>query len=228
MIAPRDLELIQAELDDALDLQGRAELAGRLLADPAVRAEREAMRRLVVHLDATPTVEAPPEISRTVHAALQQADGRRERLAVPALGWRYAAAIAAVSIAGLLAYAIMQSGRPSVAELAGTLVKSQPREAQDTVQLPPGPVAGQVALTRVGDQLGLRLALVTPEPVDVEIVSGSHRLRLVGIAGGAGVPGPAEPVLLAGFPPDGPDVSLTFLQNGQAVSQVTLARPTRR
>ena len=38
--------LIQAEIDDELDGAGRAELARRLLADPAARAERDQYRRL--------------------------------------------------------------------------------------------------------------------------------------------------------------------------------------
>ncbi|MBS0396300.1 MAG: hypothetical protein JSR54_16905 [Proteobacteria bacterium] len=228
MIEPRVRELIQAELDDALDAAGRAELAGRLLADPAVRAERESMRRLVAHLEAIPAAEPPAQLSQAVSAALQQEHGRRDRISAPAQGWRYAAAIAAVGLAGTLAYAIIHAGRPAVAELAGTLVKSHPGAAANTVQLLSGPVAGRVILTREGERLALRLDLDTQDPVDVEIVSGSHRLRLDGIARGAVARGSTEPVPLVGFAADGPDVSLTFLRNGQVVSRVTLDRPAQR
>ncbi len=58
-LKPADLELLSAYLDDALPAADRMTLESRLTADPALRAELEALRGVVQRVQALPVLKAP-------------------------------------------------------------------------------------------------------------------------------------------------------------------------
>jgi anti-sigma factor RsiW len=115
------LELIHAEIDGELDGGQRSELARRVLADPAVRAVRDDLRRLCAKLDAIEEVEPPAQLRTNILQGLpisatpaaEFSNGRLPR-------WRYAALIAGVLGATASCTRPWRHGTGS-AELAGTI-----------------------------------------------------------------------------------------------------------
>lgn len=139
-ITREQLDLIQADLDGALDGPARAELARYLLAHPEARAEREALARVCSALDAVPAEDPPPDLQSRIIAALPPLQSGKP--APVSQGWpvrsflarsaplRFAAGLAGVALVATLAYHLGATHAPlPSSHLVGTM--AQP--AQDNV-----------------------------------------------------------------------------------------------
>jgi len=227
MVEPVQLALIHAEIDGELNDRQRAELSRCLLADPALRALRDEMRRVCRALDAVPEAEPPPGLHADILAALPQMQPRASRSRRPQLSWPYAAVLAGVLLTGTIVFRIMDFGQaPATTEMAGTLAAPRAAVTLDMVQLSGGAVSGQVSLVRNGTELGLALQLAASAPVDVLITSEGRSVRVNGLGprgkNGAG----SETVSLAGFGGQGQAVDLTFLIGEREVARAVLRAPT--
>jgi len=226
MTDPRLNELIQAEIDGELDAQQRAELARRLLADPAARAERDDLRRVCTALDAIPQLEPPPDLRDKVLAALPHSRPltRTARVAardawVSTHRWRYAALLAGVAAAGTIVFQTVRSPGPAGTEAAGTMVTG----VLDRAQLE-GPVSGTVALYRDGTGLGLRFDLAASGPVKVVIVNDGQTVGLEEAAD-ANTVGLHRTIPLSGITAHGQSLGLTFLVEGRPAGRAQLRVP---
>ena len=229
MLDPTQLALIQAEIDGDLDDRQRAELSRGLLADPALRALRDQMRRLCLALDAVPEVEPPAQLRTDILAALPQMQARPTRVVWPALKWRYAAALAGVLLTGAIVFRTMDFGQePATNEMAGTLAATRAAVTVDVIQLSPGAVSGRVSLIRDGAELGLALDLAASAPVDVLIAGAGRSLRVNGLGPrGSHGAGPTT-IALPGFASGGQAVNLTFLIGDREVARAVLREPMGR
>jgi hypothetical protein len=219
------LELVHAEIDGELDGGQRSELARRVLADPAVRAVREDLRRLCAKLDAIEDVEAPPQLRTNILQALPVSATPRTRFHWPAPRWRYAALIAGVLGATALVSETVDGPGPGSAEVAGTIAARGAPRTLDTVALGAGPVAGRVSLYRDGGGLGVAFELAASAPVDVLIANDGHTIRVNGL-GRTGTAKQRTTVALPGSGTDGSGVvELTLLMSGREVGRATLTVP---
>jgi anti-sigma factor RsiW len=227
MVDQTQLALVQAEIDGELDARQRAELARQLLADPALRASREEMRRLCRALDGVPEIEPPASLRTDILAALPQIQVRRTRTAWPVVQWRYAAVLAGVLLTGAIVFRIMDFGQgPSANDMAGTLADQRAPVTVDMVQLSPGAVSGRVSLIRDGTELGVALELTSRAPVDVLIASEGHSVRVNGLGSQGSQGAQARTIALPGHGSDGQPVQLTFLIGGREVAKAVLREPT--
>ncbi len=90
VLTERDIELLSAYLDDALDPAEKAELEARLLVERNLRRELEAMRQTVGLLRAMPPLKAPRDF--TLPLAIPQATSTLAHLPQPTSRPRYRAA----------------------------------------------------------------------------------------------------------------------------------------
>jgi len=122
---PRLRELIQADLDGQLDGTDKAELARRLLADPAARRLHDELRRTDTLLRDLPSVEPPDGLRSAVRESLGLSDhhrgGRRE--ADGGVGFRLAAAIVAGLVVVGLGYGLLSERRDTTV-LQGSIAQS--------------------------------------------------------------------------------------------------------
>jgi anti-sigma factor RsiW len=227
MVDPTQLALIHAEIDGELDDRQRAELSRHLLADPALRALRDEMRRLCRALDAVPQADPPARLYADILAALPQMQPREGRPATPWVQWRYAAVLAGVLLTGTIVFRIMDFGQErSATEMAGTLVAPRAAVTLDMVQLSAGAVSGQVSLIRNGTELGVAMQLAASVPVDVLIASGGRSVRVNGLGPRGNHGAGTETISLAGFGSNGQAVNLTFLIGEREVGRAVLRAPT--
>ena len=226
MVDQTQLALIQAEIDGELDDRQRAELSRQLLADPALRASRDQMRRLCRALDGLPEVEPPAQLRTDILAALPQIQVRRTRAARPVVQWRYAAVLAGVLLTGTIVFRIMDFGQgPSANDMAGTLADQRAPVTVDMVQLSPGAVSGRVSLIRDGTDLGVALELTSRAPVDVLITREGHSMRVNGLGSQGNLGAPTRTVRLPGRGGDGQPVHLAFLIGEREVARAVLREP---
>lgn len=221
MVAPEQLALIHADIDGELDGAGRAELARVLLSNPEARALREDLQRVCRALDSLPEVEPPGQLRERILAALPNSGVARHRSWTP--GWRYAALIAGVVVAGAVVLETVREPAPAPSEIAGTM-GAPAGILIDTVQLT-GPVRGSVSSYRTPAALGLRFDLVASAPVDVLVTGAGRSLRVNGLGFGEGALTPAT-VTLPGFPADAQSVEVAFLVGGRRVGGATLRAAT--
>jgi anti-sigma factor RsiW len=227
MVDQAQLTLIQAEIDGELNDRQRAELSRNLLADPALRAAREEMRRVCLALDGLTEVEPPAQLRPDILAALPQFQARRTRAAWPEVKWRYAAVLAGVLLTGTIVFRVMDFGQqPSANEMAGTLVSPHAAMTVDMVQLSTGAVSGRVSLIRDGKELGVALELTARAPLDVLIASAGHSMRVNGLGSQGNEGATTTAVSLPGFGSGGQPVHLTFLIGDREVARAVLREPT--
>jgi anti-sigma factor RsiW len=225
MTDPRLTELIQGEIDGELDVQQRAELARRLLADPQARGERDELRRVCAELDAIPQVQPPSALRDNVLAALPQGQRTiRPRILtrdmwVSAHRWRYAAMLAVVLAAGAIVFQTVRGPGPAGTEAAGTMATG----VLDKAQLD-GPVSGTVALYRDAAGLGLRFDLAASGPIQVVIRSDGQTLRLDGTTESDSA-GLRRTIPLTGITAHGQSLGLTFLLAGRPAGSAQLRLP---
>jgi hypothetical protein len=217
-----ELELLHAELDEALDVHQRARLSRALLADPDLHVRREELRRLAAALASVPDVEPPAGFPRAVLAALPQpaASALSPWWSSPA--FRHAAAIAALIAAGAVVYAVIDGRGPPTAEIAGTLGGSRTPTVLDTVELSSGPVRGRARLTGAEAGLAVEFELEVGTPVQVLVTRAGQTLAAVDV--GADAPAPVV-VRLPGVTADGAAVELSFRAGGREVAHASLRAP---
>jgi hypothetical protein len=224
-----DLALIHAELDGELNSQQRGELSRRMLADPQIRASRDGLRRVCAAIEAIPEIEPPAQLHASVLNALPSASPQSTRLSQPPhKRWRYAAALAAALILGIVVFAALDGERYGSADLAGTMASPRAPAEIDGARLDNGPLTGWVRLYREGGGLGVAFDLAAKVPVDVIIASGGRTLRVNGVEqkGPAGKP---TAVALARLSIDrAQTVNLTFLSSGHEIARATLRAPAER
>jgi hypothetical protein len=228
MINDTDLALIHAEIDGELDSHQRGELSRRMLADPGIRASRDALRRVCAAVEAIPEVEPPARLRTSILSALPPARPKSTRLSqLPHNRWRYPAAIAAALTLGIVVFAALDGQRSGSADLAGTM--ATPRAVEiDSVRLDNGALTGRVSLYRDGRGLGLTFELAGKRPLDVIIASGGHTLRVDGLDQ-RGSASAATAVALPGFGAEGAGtLDLTFLSAGHEIGRATLRVPADR
>jgi hypothetical protein len=223
MINPTQLALIHAEIDDELDDRQRAELSRALLADPALRASRDEMRRMCRALDAIPEVEPPAQLRDDIFAALPQIQASRAGGTWAESKWRYAAVLAGVLLTGAVAFRVIDFGQEAaVGEMSGTLAAPRAAVTVDMVQISAGDISGRANLVREGAELALTLELAPHGPVDVLVESGARSVRVNNLvmAGNHGLT--ATKIPLPGFGNGRGTIRLRFLREGRPIGQAAL------
>jgi len=114
---PRLLELIHADLDGRLDAAEKAELARRLLADPAARRLHDELRRTDTLLRDLPRAEPPDGLRSAIQGALGLSDHHRGggRVADGGVGFRLAAAVVTGLVVVGLGYGLLSERRDTTA-----------------------------------------------------------------------------------------------------------------
>jgi anti-sigma factor RsiW len=224
MTDPRDVELINAEIDGELDEHQRAELARHLLADPTLRSLRDSLRRICVAMDGVAAVDPPERLRSDILQALPPVTAAPVRASAswrPAPAWRYAAMFAGALVAGALLYQVGVGRGPDPADLAGTMAGTAARAGVvlDTVHVDLEAVTGQVSLYREGAKLGLDVALTADEPVEVLVASGGQALRISGPRADVTLPGPGT---------SGQVVHLSIVVQGRQIGTAQLRVPPDR
>jgi hypothetical protein len=171
---PRTIELINLEIDGALDATGRDQLRRLLEADPEARAMSADLHRLAHLLETTPPVEPPADFSAQVAGAVTASKVVPFRTRLGArrfLPLQIAAAVAA----GLLVVLLV---RPSIFQnvhaptLQGTMRRVGPGRV--TVSVMPA-AAGLTAVTiEVPEPAGSIELGFDPNQVAIERIAGSH------------------------------------------------------
>ncbi|MBS0365528.1 MAG: hypothetical protein JSR67_06885 [Proteobacteria bacterium] len=225
MSDPRLTELIHGEIDGVLDTAERAELARQLLADPAARGEREALRRLCGLLDGAGQSDPPADLPERILAALPP-QRPRGGLWAPVLQpwstahrWRYAAVAAGVLVAGAIVFTTVR-GPGALGDLAGTMADSGTHTPLDEAVLAREGVSGRVGLYRHRRALQVKLQIMAPGPVDVLVTAGGQTRRIRGLGGHAG--GAATTITLPETPAAPTSVDVTVLMAGREIGRATL------
>jgi anti-sigma factor RsiW len=222
MSGAEELELLHAEIDGELDEHQRARLSRALLADPALRARREELRRLAEALDWIPDAEPPAGLVEAVIAALPQSQRRAVLHSGASSTWRQVAMIAALLAAGAVIYAVVDSRAPPMNEVAGTLTGARPPAVLDSARVADGPVHGRVLLTRGDAGIALELDVSATTPVEVLVMRAGEMLRTVEVSGRRASP---LVVSLPGVAADGMPVEVRFRVAGREVSRTSLRAP---
>jgi len=181
-LTDRASALINAEIDGTLAGPERAELNRLLLADPAVRALRDELRRTCQELDAVEPEEIPADLHESIMAALPVTAVRCDEPATPGRFGRpvlrYAAVFAAGLLVSALAFQFAGVGSPEIGpqDLAGTLA---PVEAT-TLQIDLPQVQGQVALAGSVAAPVVVTRLAATSPVAVVATLEGREVRLDG------------------------------------------------
>jgi hypothetical protein len=217
VIDPRHLALVHAEIDDELDAEERAELARCLLAVPEARALREDLRRVCGAVESLPQLEPPAQLAEGVFAALPR-NTRRTESWWSAPGWRYAALVAGVLVAGIVMFETAGGPQPARTEVAGTVAAARQAEPVDSVRLEGAAVSGRVSLYRDAAGLSLGFELTATGPVDALIASNGHVLRVNELRS----QGPPTVVPLSGFGTASQEVDVTLLKAGRQIASTTL------
>jgi hypothetical protein len=228
MLDPTQLALIEAEIDGALDERQRAELSRCLLANPALRKEREDMRRLSRALDAIPQAEPPAQLRADILAALPQMHPRRPGIrSWRGQGWRYAAVLAGVLLTGALVFRVVDFEAPGARdEMSGTLAAPRAVDTLDMVQISGDRVSGRASLIRQGAGLYLLLELApNGPPVDMVAASAGHTIRADKLPVSGAHEGGTTRIALPGMGNGGEPVSLTFLRDGREIGHAVLKSP---
>lgn len=174
MIDPHVIDLMNLDIDGALDAAGKAELRKALDADPAAREMDAELRRLVHVLETSVPVEPPRSLQPDIAAALPRANvvpfgarlGSRRLLPV-----RIAAAIAA-TIALVFLFAPSAFENLGVRNLRGTMRQVSPAPA----------VTAAIAATE-GDRTSVRIALNEVPVQSIEVEFDADQVRLARVDG---------------------------------------------
>lgn len=174
MIDPHVLDLINLDIDGALDAAGKAELRKALDADPAAREMDADLRRLVHDLETSVPVEPPRSLQPDIVAALPRGNvfslgaGLRSRRLLPV---RIAVAIAA-TLALVFLFAPSAFENLGVRNLRGTMRQVSPASA----------VTAAVAASE-GDRTSVRLELHAAAIQSIEVRFDANAVRLERVDG---------------------------------------------
>jgi anti-sigma factor RsiW len=168
---PRLLELIQADLDGRLDGAEKAELARRLLADPAARRLHDELRQTDALLRDLPQAQPPDELTSAIRDSLGLSDHDRggRRVADGGVGFRLAAAVVAGLVVVGLGYGLL-SERRDTTDLQGSIAQSASAPVLvDEATLTVGSGAVTVRLFREGS-IRTRLTVESSGAGEVQVV----------------------------------------------------------
>ncbi|MBN2471067.1 MAG: hypothetical protein JXN59_10110 [Anaerolineae bacterium] len=225
VLKPVDLELLSAYLDDALAPPERAALERRLAAEPALRAELEALQAVVTRVRALPTLAAPRDfrLDPAVYGQATQRKATPRRMTASRVYYRWGSALSALAAAIMLVIGLLGVleprflGAPLAAPDALLQQAAQEEEgtAQRELQEPP-----QIAAMPTPSPAGspIPMLAVTAIPLD-------EAARGTGPAGtGGGFGGEAKPLPTA-FPPDVEDSMENFAAEMPAEAEESLMLP---
>jgi len=232
MIEQHYLELIHAEIDGELPERQRAELSAYLLANPAARAFRDDLRRVCDALDGIESVAPPQELRASIlHAvgAPESPSRFSNRRALPRfpIAARFAAAIAAGVLVGVIAYqvGIESRGGPAMSELVGTMAGRADAPLAvlaDTMKVDVAQVKGVVNLYRTGSVLIVEFDLAPQQPIEVVAAYDGREDRFSGLAAPGNAGEQRFAVSLAGAGEPGSAVGLKFYSAGVVIYEGAL------
>jgi hypothetical protein len=246
MLDDRMLELLNAEIDDALSAADRAELSRRLLNEPEARAAREALRRTCAGLDALPLAEPPAELRERILAALPQgtqATSRggqfSRRFLSSASTLRYAAAIVGAVLVGTIAFEANRNANGVDTDQAVGTMASPPVAAQagpGVLRVDSSHVRGMVTLAPTAQQLGVRFdfdaaqpsGAAAPEAIDVVVTRGDRVAHLRGFAAAQQASGTALAAEMPGAVAAGETVEVRVIASGVPVFEARWRAPAIR
>lgn len=190
----RQLELLNAAVDDELDEGGRAELEALLASSESARAEFEEIEKLVEFIDRTPTVEPPPELRHRIVAGITLPLPKRKWLgffdtwtnfgrAVPRTA-QFAIAVVTGAALTVGAYTISGSvpGGIPTDQLVGTMTSGTASNSSRTVSEVPVETAvvnGNATLELVDDHWVIGFDLKPERAVVIDVrIDGSDKAPL--------------------------------------------------
>jgi hypothetical protein len=180
----RLLELIQADLDGRLDGAEKAELARRLLADPAARRLQGELRQTDTLLRDLPRAQPPDELTSAIRDSLGLSDHDRggRRVADGGVGFRLAAAVVAGLVVVGLGYGLLSEQRDttdlqgSVAEAVRPAALLQAGEGEVIARLSPAPDGSRLTLETRGTATGEVVLDYDPARISCQSTDGSGAL----------------------------------------------------
>jgi len=197
MLDDRMLELLNAEIDDALSASERAELSRRLLNEPEARAARVELRRACSGLDALPLAEPPADLRERILAALphgtpatSRGGQSSRRFLSSASTLRYAAAVVGAVLVGTIAFEANRNVNGVESDQAVGTMATPPVAAPGALRVDSSQVRGTVTLVPTRRELGVRFdfdpvqpaGTVAPEAIEVVVTRGKQVAHLTGIA----------------------------------------------
>lgn len=233
MIEEKYIELIQADVDDELPEQHRAELSRYLLADPAARALRDELRRLRGMLDQLPASEPPAELKQSIMAAVRMpipvTPARSSWVRLPLV--RVAAAFAGGLMVSAIAFQLASDREASldVSAVAGTLASQDPvaRSAPvDTIDVSLDQARGSVSLYRSPTLRVVQFDLAVQQPLEIVVMHEGQEARFSGPEQSGG--NQRYALVLEGAGESGSAIDVRFLASGAEVYRGTLEIPASR
>lgn len=207
MLNERALNLINAEIDGALESGERAELESILSSSEEARIMRAQLWKLASLLDETPEQEPPADLARRIVEQLP-APRRRPPFSLSAIFSSFQPApTAAAFAAGLLAaigfYEVSSQARPTadIANMVGTIVA--PRQAseaihRDRLELSAPGLSGTMSLDVQGDVFVVDVDIDSSQAVEVKMDLVGSGLAFGGLARVGRVSGGEESYQVSG------------------------------
>lgn len=243
--SPADQELLQRDVDDETSPEERTALHQRLRADPALRAEHEALLDLRRRLDGVGLVDPPPglvsDVLRSVRQAVGRGPGSRAAWLAPLLARRPALALAAtlaVGIgAGVLLAGLLGPGWPAIDEsqVAGTILSPGPADPAvvDRVRLEGAGLRAEAVARMASGVAVADLVIEPPRTVEVFVETAGSGLRPRGFEAvdglaAAGAIVEAGGVYVADAPPGRYRVALAATAAGSGEIRIRLQSPDGR
>ena len=214
MIEPRTIELMNLEIDGALDGAGREELRVSLAADPRAREMFDDLRRLAHLLDTAIAVDPPAGLNAQVLAGV--AGSKVLPFAPPIRSKR----LLPLKIAGAVAAALVLVFliRPSlfrdihVKDLSGTMRRIGAE----------GPVTASVLRSSQPGRTSIRLELAEPALRSIELAFDPREVELAGVTGGRRAVHAPHPGLVVIDGPQPPGLEVAFRRTVASPARVTI------
>ena len=191
MLNERDLYLINAEIDGALEPGEQAELETILSSSEEAKAMRAELWKLATLLDETPEQEPPADLARRIAEQLP-APRRRTGFSLSAIfSSLQPAPTAAAFAAGLLAaigfYELSSQSRPAadIANMVGTIVaprQGTETERRDRLELSAPGLSGTMSLNVQGEVVVVEVDLNSSQTIAVELDLDESGLSFGGLA----------------------------------------------
>ncbi|MFV8819675.1 anti-sigma factor family protein [Haliea sp. E17] len=185
--------LLNAELDNELAPNDRAELETLLAAQPQLQVQRLELRQLAQGLASVPDIDPPPGLAERITSEVRLVRRRRFRWTLPR--WcrpvnalPFASCAAAIMLAAGAFWILQHEPLPDdVSDMVGSLLhdpKQSPLPAGERLRLNQSGVSADVALlSHAGSSLRtLEFALDSSGPVDISIDLAASGLEFAGFA----------------------------------------------
>lgn len=248
-------ELLQQEIDGANTEAESVELRALVERDAAARLELEQLRRLAATLDRVEPLEPPPGLRREILDILGRRRGARSGLvgrlfgtgARSGAGLRYAYAVAAGALLGVLGYHAVSggfsTGKLNGDDLVGTIGGTRQQSTIPLTQLnfDVEGAHGSAAVLPAEGGFDIRVAVDSADPLEVVLEFDPGQLGFVGFrqplsdscefrATAEGIRflhpgGPAQTVRLAPRNEGPAEVALRFVRGGRLLHESQLQLP---